>query len=260
MNRIAVGRESKRNGAAMIAGDETDQETQRKVQVKHEEKKRQKEESTGGASAFVIASLARARKSTTFWIAVFLLSNFIWLCALLFTVVFFGAQLGSPKQVAIIDPSHTMYIAPLQNAMSSRDLLDEVTALMTLSYLQRNPEGLDLPDLFAQTFGKSSSQRVQAEMDAWQKTAAPTNLRWKPEIEKNEVISSIEANVVLDRVTGRIIQSGIINGVEERKVVPFVLSLKLVRNPELISKARYPFAVADYAISYPQQEGTGDNP
>ena len=242
----------------MIAGEETDQGTLRKVRVKHEEKKRQKEQTTG--SEFVIASLSRARKSTTFWIAGFLLSNFIWLCALLFTVVFFGAQLGSPKQVAIIDPSHTMYIAPLQNAMSSRDLLDEVTALMTLAYLQRNPEGLDLPDLFAQTFGKSSSQRVQAEMNAWQQTAAPTNLRWKPEIEKNEVISSIEANVVLDRVTGRIIQSGIINGVEERKVVPFILSLKLARNPELISKGRYPFAVADYAISYPQQEGTGDNP
>ncbi len=258
MNRIAVGLESKKNGAAMIAGEETGQGALRKVRVKHEEKKRQKEQLTG--SAFVIASLARARKGTTFWIAGFFFSNFIWLCALLFTVVFFGAQLGSPKQVAIIDPSHTMYIAPLQNATASRDLMDEVTALITLSYLQRNPDGLDLPDLFAKTFGKNASQRVQAEMDAWRKTAAPTNLRWKPEIEKTEVISSIEANVVLVRVTGRIIQSGIINGVEERKVVPFILSLKLVRNPELISRARYPFAVADYAISYPEQETPSDNP
>jgi hypothetical protein len=136
-------------------------------------------------------------------------------------------------------------------------LLDEVAELTTVSYLQRNPNGLDIPELFAKTFGKGSAQKVQAEMDAWRKQAAPTNLRWKPEIHKNEVINSIESNVVLDRVTGQIIQSGIVNGVEERQVVPFVLSLKLTRNPELISQARYPYAVADYAISYPQpQENT----
>ena len=254
MNRVAVNSESKKN-EAMAAGEETDQGKLRSVRVKHEEKKGNKEQSRS-ASDFVIASLSRARKSTTFWTAGFLVSNFIWLCVLLFTVVFFASELGSPKQVAIIDPAHTMYIAPLQNATASRELLDEVTALMTLSYLQRNPDGLDLPDLFAKTFGKSSSQRVQAEMDAWRRTAAPTNLRWKPEIEKNEVINSIESNVVLDRVTGRIVQSGVVDGVEERKVVPFILSLKLVRNPELISKGRYPFAVADYAISYPQQEAS----
>ena len=260
VDRVAVNPET--NGA-MADGEEKDQGNKgklRKVVVKHEEKKRSKEQPTT-ASDFVISSLGRARKSTTFWMLGFFLSNFVWLCILVFTMVFFASELGSPKKVAIIDPSHTMYIAPLENASTSRDLVDEVAALITISYLQRNPSGLDLPDLFARTFGKASAKKVEAEMEAWRKTAAPTNLRWKPEIEKNEVINSIESNVVLDRVTGRIIQSGVINGVEERKVVPFVLSLKLVRNPELISQARYPFAVADYAISYlqPEQEGSQQN-
>jgi hypothetical protein len=235
------------------AKDQGNQEKLRKVVVKHEEKKR-KEQHPTTASEFVIASLTRARKGTTFWMLGFFLSNFIWLCSQLFTMVFFASELGSPRKVAIIDPAHTMYIAPLENAATSRDLVDEVAALITISYLQRNPNGLDLPDLFAKSFGRTSAKKVEAEMQAWRKTATPTNLRWKPEIEKNEVINSIESNVVLDRVTGRIIQSGIINSVEERKVVPFVLSLKLVRNPELMSRARYPFAVADYAISYLQPE------
>ena len=260
-NRIAVNPE---NNGAMAEGEEKDQGKEgklRTVVVKHEEKKRSKEQQSSTTSAFVIASLARARKSTTFWMLGFFLSNFIWLCILLFTMVFFASELGSPKKVAIIDPSHTMYIAPLENASTARDLVDEVAALIAISYLQRNPNGLDLPDLFAKTFGKVSAKKVEAEMEAWRKTAAPTNLRWKPEIQKNEVINSIESNVVLDRVTGRIIQSGVINGVEERKVVPFVLSLKLVRNPELISQARYPLAVADYAISYlqPEQETSQEN-
>jgi hypothetical protein len=242
-----------RNGDAP-GGDQADEVAPRKVPVKHEEKKRPPGQQPTSASEFVIASIARARKRAGFWALGFFLSNLVWLCILLCTVVFFTAELASPKKVAIIDPSHTMYIAPLQNASTSKDLLDEVAVLTTVSYLQRNPNGLDLPELFAKTFGTGSAQRVQAEMDAWRKQAAPTNLRWKPEIEKNEVINSIESNVVLDRVTGRVVQSGIINGVEERQVVPFVLSLKLTRNPALISQARYPYAVADYAISYPQQD------
>jgi hypothetical protein len=120
VNRVAVNSEIKKN-EAMAAGEETDQGKLRSVRVKHEEKKGNKEQSRS-ASDFVIASLSRARKSTTFWTAGFLVSNFIWLCVLLFTVVFFASELGSPKQVAIIDPAHTMYIAPLQNATASREL------------------------------------------------------------------------------------------------------------------------------------------
>lgn len=192
------------NGAA----PENEPETPlRNVAVRHEEKKRPKGEAPTPASAFVIASLDRTRKSTAFWRWGFFLTNLGWLGLLLATGVYFVGQLSAQKWVAIIDPNHTVYLAPLQNAKTSRDLLDEDAALMALSYLQRNPNGLDLKYLFEGMFGVKAAQKAKAEIDAWKKQAAAANLRWKAEITGNEPLNPIESGVVLDRVTGRVMQS-----------------------------------------------------
>ena len=71
------------------------------------------------------------------------------------------------------------------------------------------------------------------------------------EIAKLDILGTRE-NEVLIKVTGQIIRNGIFQEKAFSEAFPFVLRLRLLRNPNLATNGRFPTAVADFKYEITQ--------
>jgi hypothetical protein len=75
-------------------------------------------------------------------------------------------------------------------------------------------------------------------------------LHQQVEIGKIDILTTRE-NVVLTQVSGQLIRNGIFEDRAFSEAVPFRLSLKLVRNPNMVLNGRFPTAVSDFRYETP---------
>ena len=64
------------------------------------------------------------------------------------------------ERVVIIDPSNTFYVSPLLKFSEAKGLHVEQSTLAATSFLERNPNGFDNPDLLKQIFLKQAYQNA----------------------------------------------------------------------------------------------------
>lgn len=149
------------------------------------------------------------------------------------------------ERVVIIDPSQTFYISPLLQFQEAKDLHIQQAELATLAFLERSPRDFDHPDLLRQVFLKTAFNRAIEQRAREAVEFRAKQLHQKPEIGKIEILATRE-NEVLANVTGQLIRSGIFQDKAFTEAFPFVLKLRLVRNPNMALNGRFPTAVAEF--------------
>jgi hypothetical protein len=149
------------------------------------------------------------------------------------------------ERVVIIDPSGTYYLAPLLSFPEARQLHLQQSSLAAIAFLQRNPKGFDHADLLKQMFLKRAWQKANTECYSEQPEFKAKQLHQKAEVDHIDVLQTRD-DFVLTQARGQLIRNGIFDGKSFTEVVPFKLSLKLQRNPNMALNGRFPTAVLDF--------------
>ena len=149
------------------------------------------------------------------------------------------------ERVVIIDPSGTYYLAPLLSFPEAKQLHVQQSSLAAIAFLQRNPKGFDHPDLLKQMFLKRAWQKANAECYSEQPEFKAKQLHQKAEVDHIDVLQTRD-DFVLTQARGQLIRNGIFDGKTFTEVIPFKLSLKLQRNPNMALNGRFPTAVLDF--------------
>jgi hypothetical protein len=149
------------------------------------------------------------------------------------------------ERVVIIDPSNTFYVSPLLKFSEAKGLHVEQSTLAATSFLERNPNGFDNPDLLKQIFLKQAYQKALAYQGAEAPEFKSKQLHQKVEIGGITILNTRE-DFVLAQVSGQLIRDGVFEDKSFTEAVPFKLSLKLQRNPNMVQNGRFPTAVNDF--------------
>ncbi|MDX1951083.1 MAG: hypothetical protein SFY81_02800 [Verrucomicrobiota bacterium] len=149
------------------------------------------------------------------------------------------------ERVVIIDPASTYYLSPLLKFEEAKDLHVQQSALAATAFLQRNPKGFDNEELLKQMFLKNAFEKASTFRQREEPEFKSKQLHQKSEISRVDVLQTRE-NVVLTQVSGQIIRTGIFQEKAFTESIPFKLSLKLQRNPNMAQNGRFPTAVNDF--------------
>jgi hypothetical protein len=149
------------------------------------------------------------------------------------------------ERVVIIDPAGTYFVSPLMQFQEARELHAQQSTLAAIAFLTRSPKGFDHADLLKQMFLKAAYDKAQTQWSAEQAEFKAKQLHQKAEVAKIEFIET-RADAVLTQVTGQLIRTGIFQERAFSEAVPFVLKLRMRRNPNMVENGRFPTAIEDY--------------
>ena len=149
------------------------------------------------------------------------------------------------ERVVVIDPAGTFYVSPLLKFEEAKALHVEQSTLATTAFLERNPKGFDNADLLKQLFLKPAYLKAAAYQGAEQPEFKSKQLHQKVEISAINILNTRE-DFVLTQVTGQLVRDGVFQDRSFTEAVPFKLSLRLQRNPNMVQNGRFPTAVNDF--------------
>ena len=149
------------------------------------------------------------------------------------------------ERIVVVDPANTYYVSPVMKFEDAKELHAQQSELATIAFLERNPAGFDNEDLLAQMFLKSALAKARAERQSEAEEFEAKQLHQKVEIARIDILNTRE-NAVLTQVTGQLIRVGVFDGKAFTEAVPFRLTLKLLRNPNMLLNGRFPTAVSDF--------------
>lgn len=149
------------------------------------------------------------------------------------------------ERVVIVDPAGTFFVSPLLQFQEARELHAQQSTLAAVAFLTRNPKGFDHADLLKQMFLKNAHEKARAQWSGEEPEFKAKQLHQKAEVAKIEFIET-RADAVLTQVSGQLIRSGIFQERAFSEAVPFVLKLKMKRNPNMVENGRFPTAIEDF--------------
>jgi hypothetical protein len=146
------------------------------------------------------------------------------------------------ERVIVLDPSGTFHVGPLLGFEEATKLHEQCALLACLALFQRNPAGLDFPDLLEKLYLPEAAQQARAAVAQDAEEFAAKALHQKPEVLKLTVLETRE-NVVLVQAEGQLVRTGIGGGQVFGEAAPFSVRFQFARNPNLAANGRYPLAV-----------------
>ena len=149
------------------------------------------------------------------------------------------------ERVVIVDPAGTYFVSPLLEFQEARELHAQQSTLAAVAFLERNPKGFDHPELVKQMFLKAAHEKARTQWRAEEPEFKAKQLHQKAEVAKIEFIET-RTDAVLTQVSGQLIRSGIFQERAFSEAVPFVLKLKMRRNPNMVENGRFPTAIEDF--------------
>ena len=159
--------------------------------------------------------------------------------------IHFARTLKERERVVIVDPSGTFFVSPLLQFQEARELHAQQSTLAAVAFLERNPKGFDHPDLLKQMFLKAAHEKASKQWNADEPEFKAKQLHQKAEVAKIEFVET-RTDTVLTQVTGQLVRSGIFQERAFSEAVPFVLKLKMRRNPNMVENGRFPTAIEDF--------------
>lgn len=177
---------------------------------------------------------------------------FLWFCIAVLAILFAAAQpyfliqkFKQREHVVIIDPAGTYYVSPLLDFQEARDLHAQQSTLAAMAFLERNPKGIDNPELLKQMFLKYAYEKAQKQVSTEGEEMKSKQLHQKPEVAKIDILETRE-DFVMTQVTGQLIRTGIFEQRAFSESIPFKLAFKMHRNPDMTKNGRFPTAVSDF--------------
>ena len=149
------------------------------------------------------------------------------------------------EHVVIVDPAGTYFVSPLLDFQEARDLHAQQSTLAAIAFLERSPKGFDQLELLKRMFLKDAFAKAQSEWSSEEAEFKAKQLHQKAEIAKIDLIET-RTDAVLTQVSGQLIRTGIFQDRAFSEAVPFVLKLKMLRNPNMVENGRFPTAIADF--------------
>ena len=159
--------------------------------------------------------------------------------------IYFARTMKERERVVIVDPSGTFFVSPLLQFQEARELHAQQSTLAAVAFLERNPKGFDHPDLLKQMFLKAAHEKASKQWNADEPEFKAKQLHQKAEVAKIEFVET-RTDTVLTQVTGQLVRSGIFQERAFSEAVPFVLKLKMRRNPNMVENGRFPTAIEDF--------------
>jgi hypothetical protein len=160
-----------------------------------------------------------------------------------------------PEKVALMDGTESLIIAPLVPMEENNELLETLSLWAAKSFLDRGPQGFDMPETLERVFLPDAAKKAEADFKSVAQEFLKKNIHQKIEVGRID-LQRLVGGLVLSHVVGQILTQAQIGDEQVNEPQPVVLNLKLVRNPYLGRNKRYPFAVVDYAFGRPEQLAT----
>jgi len=177
---------------------------------------------------------------------------FLWFCVAAIAVIvallqphFLIRKLKESERVVILDPAGTYHVSPLISFQDARGLHVQQSTLAVLAILERSPGGQDHPELLEQLLFKPAFDKARKQIATEAEEFKAKNLHQKPEIACIDVLET-RGDFVMTRVSGQLVRAGMFEGKSFSEAVPFQLSLKMRRNPDMVQNGRFPTVVTDY--------------
>lgn len=149
------------------------------------------------------------------------------------------------ERVVVVDPSNTYFVSPVLEFDEASALHTAQARLATSAFLERNPESFDHKELLRRMFGKTALQAAYQQHAKSLEEFRAKGIHQKAEIAEVSVLETRE-NTVLCRVKGQLVRAGVFNDRPFNEAVPFTLSLKMLRNPDMLQNARFPTVVGAF--------------
>jgi hypothetical protein len=149
------------------------------------------------------------------------------------------------ERVVIVDPAGTFFVSPLLQFEEARELHAQQSTLAAVAFLTRNPKGFDHVDLLGQMFLKDAEAKARSQWNREEPEFKAKQLHQKAEVAKIEFIET-RTDAVLTQVSGQLIRSGLFQDRSFTEAIPFVLKLKMRRNPNMVENGRFPTAIEDF--------------
>jgi hypothetical protein len=177
---------------------------------------------------------------------------FLWFCVAVLAIIFAAAQpyfliqkFKQRERVVIVDPAGTYFVSPLMDFQEAKDFHAQQSTLAAVAFLERNPKGFDNPELLKQAFLKYAYEKAQKQIFTETDELKSKQLHQKPEVAKIDILETRE-DFVMTQVTGQLIRTGIFEQKAFSESIPFKLSFKMRRNPDMTKNGRFPTAVSDF--------------
>lgn len=199
--------------------------------------------SFGKPKSTLLAIFTQQRRQSLIW---FLVAVVAWMWAV-WDRRQLVEQLTRQRNIVVIDSLGTYYVSPVVDIQQAKDLHALQTKWACKALFERNPEGLDNPELFKQLFLKDAAKSAQLVIDKAKPEFQAKSLHQKVEIDPPEVLSTRD-NAFHTSANVQLIRVGAYQGAPITEVLRYRVKFKFVPNPDMSRNGRFPTAVAAFQV------------
>jgi hypothetical protein len=199
--------------------------------------------SFGKPKSNLLAIFTRQRRQSLVW---FLVAVAAWFWAVWDRHLLVD-QLTRQRNIVVIDSLGTYYVSPAVDIQQAKDLHALQTKWACKALFERNPEGLDNPELFKQLFLKDAAKQAQTVIDKAKPEFQAKSLHQKVEIDPPEVLST-RNNAFYTSANVQLIRVGAYQSAPITEVLRYRVKFKFVPNPDMSRNGRFPTAVAAFQV------------
>lgn len=197
----------------------------------------------GRPKSSLLSIFNRKRRESLIWFAV-AVAAWVWSAWDRHNLV---EQLTNKRDVIVIDSLGTYYVSPVVDIQHAKDLHALQTKLACKALFERNPDGLDNPELFKQLFLKEAAATAQAVIDKTKPEFQAKGLHQKVELGTPEVITARDKSFYTS-VDVQLIRVGAYRNAPITEVLRYRVKFKFLVNPDLTRNGRFPTAVAAFQV------------
>jgi len=197
----------------------------------------------GKPKSTLLAVFDRQRRQSLIW---FLIAVAAWVWAA-WDRQELVEKLSRQREVVMIDSLGTYYVSPVVDIQKATDLHAMQTKLACKALFERNPLGLDNPELFKQLFLKDAAANAQAVFAKNKAEFEAKSLHQKVEIGQPEILSTRD-NAFYTSAEVQLIRVGSYQGAPITEVMRYRVKFKFLVNPDLTRNGRFPTAVAAFQV------------
>ena len=199
--------------------------------------------SFGRPKSSLLAIFDRQRRQSLLWFLI-AITAWVWSAWDRHQLV---EQLTRKRDVVMIDSLGTYYVSPVVDIQQAKDLHAMQTKLACKALFERNPQGLDNPELFKQLFLRDAAQTAQAAFNKSKAEFEAKSLHQKVEVGPPEVLSTRD-NAFYTSADVQLIRVGAYQGAPITEVLRYRVKFRFLVNPDLTRNGRFPTAVAAFQV------------
>lgn len=191
----------------------------------------------------LLAIFDRQRRQSLVWFAV-AVAAWVWAAWDHHHLV---EQFTHRRDVLLIDSLGTYYVSPVVDIQQAKDLHAMQTKLACKALFERNPAGLDNPELLKQLFLRDAAKQAQTAINSTKAEFEAKSLHQKVEVGVPEILSTRD-NAFYTSADVQLIRVGSYQGAPITEALRYRVKFKFLVNPDLTRNGRFPTAVAAFQV------------